>query len=57
MVDCEAGPVRLGLAARLAADLGADHLPLTDLAADALTAAVHGNRPRSDRPNTARRAA
>ena len=49
VVDCEAGPVRLGLAARLAADLGADHLPLADLAADALTAAVHGNRPRSDR--------
>ncbi|MEY9890896.1 magnesium chelatase subunit D [Catenulispora sp. MAP5-51] len=49
VVDCEAGPVRLGLAARLAADLGADHMPLTDLAADALTAAVHGNRPRSDR--------
>lgn len=49
VVDCEAGPVRLGLAARLAADLDADHLPLTDLAADTLTAAVHGNRPRSDR--------
>ena len=49
VVDCESGPVRLGLAARLAADLAADHLPLTDLAADALTAAVHGNRPRSDR--------
>jgi magnesium chelatase subunit D len=49
VVDCEAGPVRLGLAARLAADLGADRLPLADLAADALTAAVHGNRPRSDR--------
>jgi magnesium chelatase subunit D len=49
VVDCESGPVRLGLATRLAADLGADTLPLTDLAADALTAAVHGNRPRSDR--------
>jgi magnesium chelatase subunit D len=49
VVDCESGPVRLGLAARLAADLGGDHLPLTDLAADALTAAVHGNRPRPDR--------
>ncbi|WP_194923460.1 putative cobaltochelatase [Catenulispora pinisilvae] len=49
VVDCESGPVRLGLAARLAADLDADHLPLSDLAADALTAAVHSNRPRSDR--------
>ena len=49
VVDCESGPVRLGLAARLAADLAAGHMPLTDLAADALTAAVHGNRSRSDR--------
>ncbi|MBS2539334.1 VWA domain-containing protein, partial [Catenulispora sp. NF23] len=49
VVDCESGPVRLGLAARLAADLDADHLPLTDLAADTLTAAVHSTRPRSDR--------
>lgn len=49
VIDCESGPVRLGLAARLASDLAADHLPLADLAADALTAAVHGNRPRPDR--------
>ncbi|MEV5766839.1 VWA domain-containing protein [Micromonospora sp. NPDC052213] len=41
VVDCESGPVRLGLARRLAAQLGADHhrleevatAPLTDLAA------------------------
>ncbi|NUR31678.1 MAG: putative cobaltochelatase [Catenulispora sp.] len=55
VVDCEAGPVRLGLAARLAGDLSGECLQLTELAAGALTAAVHGNRPRSDR--TDRRAA
>jgi magnesium chelatase subunit D len=49
VVDCEAGPVRLGLAARLAADLGADHLPLADLAAEALTAAVQSSQPRPHR--------
>jgi len=54
VVDCEAGPVRLGLAVRLAADLGADWLQLTDLAADSLTAAVHTSRPRSDRSSTDR---
>jgi magnesium chelatase subunit D len=40
VVDCESGPVRLGLAARLAAELGAEHLPLTDVTVDALTSAV-----------------
>ena len=49
VVDCEAGPVRLGLAARLAADLGARHLQLAELAADTLTAAVRDNRPHTDR--------
>jgi magnesium chelatase subunit D len=48
VVDCEAGPVRLGLAARLAADLGAQHLQLAELAADTLTATVRDNRPGSD---------
>ncbi|GAA1974161.1 putative cobaltochelatase [Catenulispora subtropica] len=49
VVDCEAGPVRLGLAARLAGDLGGECLRLADLAADTLTAAVQSNRPHSDR--------
>ena len=57
VVDCEAGPVRLRLAARLAGDLGAECLQLTDLAADALTATVRTNRSRTDRPRTDRRAA
>ncbi len=33
VVDCEAGPVRLGLAAELAAVLDGQHVPMTDLAA------------------------
>ncbi|GAA2045751.1 putative cobaltochelatase [Catenulispora yoronensis] len=49
VVDCESGPVRLGLAARLAGDLGAAGLQLADLAAATLTAAVRTNRPRPDR--------
>jgi magnesium chelatase subunit D len=40
VVDCEDGPVRLGLAARLAADLGGVSLRLSELAADGLTALV-----------------
>ncbi len=33
VVDCEAGPVRLGLARELAVALGGEHVPMTDLAA------------------------
>ncbi|SCG45503.1 magnesium chelatase subunit D [Micromonospora halophytica] len=36
VVDCESGPVRLGLARRLATQLGADHHPLDAVAADPL---------------------
>ncbi|MEV6376839.1 magnesium chelatase subunit D family protein [Micromonospora musae] len=36
VVDCESGPVRLGLAQRLAAQLGADHHPLDRVATDPL---------------------
>ncbi|WP_370289849.1 VWA domain-containing protein [Nocardioides sp.] len=36
VVDCEAGPMRLGLAARLAVHLGAEHLPLGEVDAQAL---------------------
>ena len=35
VVDCEAGPVRLGLAAELALALGGEHVPMSDLAASA----------------------
>ncbi|MFD6949625.1 magnesium chelatase [Nocardiopsis sp. TSRI0078] len=40
VVDGESGPLRLGLAARLAAHLGADHLPVGEVSADALGSAV-----------------
>jgi magnesium chelatase subunit D len=40
VVDCEAGPVRLGLALDLAARLGGEHLRLEDLAAGSLAGAV-----------------
>ncbi|HEV2634918.1 MAG TPA: putative cobaltochelatase [Actinocrinis sp.] len=47
VVDCESGPVRLGLAARLAEALGGEHVPITRLAtggltADSLAGAVRG---------------
>ncbi|MBB6120957.1 VWA domain-containing protein [Nocardiopsis algeriensis] len=40
VVDGESGPLRLGLAARLAAHLGADHMPVSEVSADALGNAV-----------------
>jgi magnesium chelatase subunit D len=40
VVDCERGPVRLGLAGRLAADLGGEVLTMQELRAGALTSAV-----------------
>ncbi|WP_349260804.1 VWA domain-containing protein [Actinocrinis sp.] len=47
VVDCETGPIRLGLAAQLAAQLGGEHVPMADLAAtgqpDALAATVRSN--------------
>ncbi|WP_326565031.1 putative cobaltochelatase [Amycolatopsis rhabdoformis] len=40
VMDCESGRMRLGLAAELAGHLGAEHVPLADVAAEALTSAV-----------------
>ncbi|MBM6404215.1 VWA domain-containing protein [Phycicoccus sp. CSK15P-2] len=40
VVDCETGRFRLGLAADLAARMGATHVPLGEVAADALVATV-----------------
>jgi magnesium chelatase subunit D len=40
VVDCEAGPVRLGLAERLAAALHAEWLPLGQIRAETLTGVV-----------------
>jgi magnesium chelatase subunit D len=42
VVDCESGPIRLGLAAGLAAVLGAEHVSMTDLAAHTLEETVRG---------------
>jgi magnesium chelatase subunit D len=44
VVDCENGSFRLGLAAELAALMGADHLPLGQVAADDLVDAVTAHR-------------
>ncbi len=40
VMDCESGRMRLGLAADLAAHLGAEHIPLAEVAADSLADAV-----------------
>ena len=44
VVDCESGPVRLGLAAGLGARLGAETVRLEELAADGLTGVVRDVR-------------
>ncbi|RBY75681.1 putative cobaltochelatase [Blastococcus sp. TF02-09] len=44
VVDCESGPVRLGLAGALGTALGAETLRLEELAADALAATVRSAR-------------
>jgi magnesium chelatase subunit D len=44
VVDCESGPVRLGLAAALGLRLGAEVVRLEELAADSLTGIVRGAR-------------
>ncbi len=41
VVDCEAGTFRLGLADALARHLHAEHVPVTEVSATALTGAVH----------------
>ena len=42
VIDSEGGPLRLGLAVRLAEALGAEHLPVADVSAEALAGAVTG---------------
>jgi magnesium chelatase subunit D len=44
VVDCEAGPVRLGLAGTLAGNLGACYLDLGDLSAGTLSGSVRAHR-------------
>jgi magnesium chelatase subunit D len=46
VVDCESGPVRLGLATRLAVRLGAEAVRLEDLAVDGLAGVVRDRRDR-----------
>ncbi len=53
VVDCEAGPVRLGLAASLAGALRGEHVPMADLAVDSLASTVRattGTRPSPQHP-------
>jgi magnesium chelatase subunit D len=42
VVDCESGGFRLGLAAVLAEHLGAQHVPIAEVSAEALTGAIRG---------------
>ncbi|AWH93504.1 VWA domain-containing protein [Dietzia lutea] len=52
VVDCETGRFRMGLAAELAAHLGAEHVPLGEVTADSLTRTVDVH---TDRARTASR--
>lgn len=47
VIDGESGPLRLGLAARLAEGLGARHVPVAEVTADALTSTVHAHTRRA----------
>ena len=42
LIDCESGRFTLGLAARLSVHLGAEHVPVGEVAADRLLTAVRG---------------
>ena len=41
MIDCESGRFRMGLAAKLAGHLGAEHLPVAEVSATALAGVVN----------------
>ncbi|MEV7097977.1 putative cobaltochelatase [Amycolatopsis sp. NPDC051045] len=47
VMDCESGKMRLGLAADLAAHLGAEHVPLGEVAAESLAGAVRARTGRA----------
>ncbi|MFP8908260.1 magnesium chelatase, partial [Streptomyces atacamensis] len=58
VVDCESGPVRLGLAGALAAELGGPAVTLEELRADTVTGLVRSlQTPHPTHRNTHRRAA
>ncbi|MER7606259.1 VWA domain-containing protein [Nocardioides sp. NPDC127503] len=42
VIDSESGPMRLGLARQLAEHLGAEHVPVAEVSAEALTSTIHG---------------
>ena len=52
VIDSEAGPLRLGLARRLASVLGAEHVAVDAVSAQALTGAVDAWRDRPSLPTT-----
>jgi magnesium chelatase subunit D len=43
VIDCETGPFRMGLAGQLARQLNADHIPVGELSAEAITSNVRPN--------------
>lgn len=47
VVDCESGPLRMGLAATLAEHLGAEHVPIGEVSAEALVDAARSTRERA----------
>ncbi|OKI12019.1 putative cobaltochelatase [Streptomyces sp. CB03911] len=57
VLDCESGPVRLGLARRLAGQLGASAVTLDQLRAEGVTALVHAHRPATSTTTANRKAA
>jgi magnesium chelatase subunit D len=40
VIDCESGPMRMGLAATLAEHLGAEHVPIGEVSAEDLISAA-----------------
>ncbi|NUS41588.1 MAG: hypothetical protein HOP97_08180, partial [Terrabacter sp.] len=47
VLDCETGRFRMGLAGRLAEQLGAEHLPVGELAASAIVGAAQATTRRA----------
>jgi magnesium chelatase subunit D len=45
VIDCESGHIRLGLAARLARQLGGSSVRLEELGAGSITSVVHAHAP------------
>lgn len=54
VIDSETGPLRLGLARELAIHLGAEHVPVAEVSAAALSQAVRDHQPIKKSPNNNR---